>query len=237
MASGQTQFAATEFKGCKSTGGPYSTLYSGFYDVNTISYSKFTHAYRGMIFFNAPAVAAALVGKIVDSISITITTINATRYNTSATWYFWRTNLSSMPAAATNILVGLESTKTGGTYFLEELTGVAFTKAGGAQTGVIAAGDVAQRLAAALMAGYGLGVLHWHAANGTTVYCPSTGLNHGGTSVAPVLTIQYHDAGSAQVSIGGTNRIAIPQVNVSGVFRDAVAQVNVSGVYRDCIGS
>lgn len=232
MAS--TQFAATAYASYKSD-SQYTTLYSGFYGVNTTSYSKYTHAYRGMIFFNASAITSTLYGKVVDSIALTFTPLVATRYNSTATLYFWRTNLTAMPAGGTNILAGLETTKTGGANFLEELTPMAISESGGAQTGAIASGDAAIRLAEALKAGCGLGSLDWYAANGGTVYCPSAGLNHAGSTTAPVLTITYHDAGSIRVKVNGVWKLGIPYVKVGGVWKQGMGYVNAGGAWKQGI--
>jgi len=207
MAS--AQFASTNFSSFKSTSGPYATLYTGFYNVDTASCNKFSHAYRGMVFFDAAAITAALANKVVDQIDVIIFPISDTRYNASADWAFWRTNLTSMPAAATNILAGLESDMVGD-YFLEGMTQVNFSKSGGQQNGMIASGAAAQRLADALKSGCGMGLLYW-VANGANIYTGSnSGLQHGGTTTAPVIVITYHDAYTqctppASVGVSATN--------------------------------
>ena len=228
-----SSFTAASFRGFKSDSG-YTTLYTGFYNTNTTSYSKWTHAYRGMVFFDKAAISSALENKVADQIQIRITPINATRYNTSANWYFWRTDLSSMPADTTNVLGGLDSDRVG-THFQEELTKVTFTKADGQQTGVIATGEDAIRLADSLKAGYGLGLLNWYAENGATIYCPDEGLQHGGTTTDPVLIITHHDAGSAYVRSGGVWCLAMPYTRVSGVWHQAVMHRRIGGVWKQGI--
>ena len=129
---------------------------------------------------------------------------------------------------------GIVTTTGSNSYFAEALATWTLA-ASGSGTGVIATGAAAIRLADSLKAGNAIGLLYRHVNEGETVYAPSAGVQFNGGDVAPVITIEYHDAGSIYCNDGGVQKLGIPYANDAGVWKAGAAWVNAGGVWKEGI--
>ena len=230
------QFGSSNFRNARA-GSDYSYWRTGYPSgTNTTNVQYSYHPYKTYMFFDSAAIGAALAYKAVDSVTLTLTPGYYSGRQSTQIHTFRMASIASMPdgagfqAQSTGIL-----TTTGTNSYFAEALAIWTLSASSAGSGVIATGDVAIRLANSIVSGYPLGMLYRHVNEGQTVYSPNAGVNFNGGDAAPVITIDFHDAGSMYVNDGGIQKISVPWVNDGGVQKQCIAYVNDGGIWKQGI--
>lgn len=193
-----TDFTAISYRNYRAGSG-YSNWRTGYQSTDTNSLQYPYHPYKTYIFFDTAAIIATLTGKAIDSVAITFTPGYYPSEERMDSWvHMWRmANCTVMPSDAdgNNMAAGIGTIIGSNSFFVEQLTPFILWK-NSTTGGVIATGEVAQRVVESLLAGNALGMFFRGQDEGSVLSKPD-GWNRNGGNVAPWITVEYHDGTSA----------------------------------------
>jgi phage-related protein len=182
-----------------SNSGPYNYFRSGTRGPTggTVVLSDF-HAYRGLAWFDAAAIATALSGKRVTAVALTFESEDwdyESIANTGIRLYitdlgYDAGNAGYNSADDARWTLGMTAANPYNAHMTEYGTTPSVVKGGTLTAGVFATGEKAQRFATALMAGYAIGTFELKPGTSMT---QSELYKVRSTSVAPIIVITYED--------------------------------------------